>query len=146
MGCVVAINADNASSNDTMVNHLQMSFQRDFVDFRPSDVQMHCMAHTVHLAALELLKGIGVVKDDKKETYQDNVTAPLDREYDDNTGSDLEGLEDSAGVVDAYLGEVLTVIPKLRNIIRAVCSSPQQQEAWLEEANAFLQKMASVQC
>jgi hypothetical protein len=59
------------------------------------------------------LKGIGVVKDDKKETYQDNVTAPLDREYDDNTGSDLEGLEDSAGVVDAYLGEVLTVIPKV---------------------------------
>jgi hypothetical protein len=33
---------------------------------------------------------------------------------------------------------------QLRNIIQAVRSSPQWQEAWLEEANAFLQKAAAL--
>jgi hypothetical protein len=59
------------------------------------------------------LKGIGVVKDDKKETYQDSVTAPLNREHDDDTGSDMEGLEDFTEAADAPLVEVLTAIPKV---------------------------------
>ena len=53
-----------------------------------------------------------MVKDDKKETYQDAVTTPIDRKYDDSTCGDAEGQEDSIGVTDAYLGEVLTAIPK----------------------------------
>ena len=98
-----------------------------------------------------------MVKDDRKETYQDSVTAPLSREHDDDAG-DVDGLE------EATLGQVLTAIPKvdfifglhvldselicasclqLRNIIWAVHSSPQWQEAWLEEANTFLQKTAA---
>ena len=32
---------------------------------------------------------------------------------------------------------------QLRSIIRAVRSSPQRREAWLEEANTFLQKTAA---
>jgi hypothetical protein len=101
-----------------------------------------------------------VVKDDKKDVYQDSVTAPLSRDNDDDAGGDTEGLEDNIGTAEA-LGEVLTAIPKvcfwghsfeseliiscmfqLRKIIRAVRSSPQRREAWLEEANAFLQKTA----
>jgi hypothetical protein len=38
---------------------------------------------------------------------------------------------------------ICAYIFQLRNIIRAVRSSPQQWEAWLEEANAFLQKTAA---
>ena len=38
-----------------MVEHLEALLQWDFVDFSPSDVRMRCMAHTVHLAALEVL-------------------------------------------------------------------------------------------
>ena len=109
----------------------------------------------------QLLKAIGVVKDDKKDTYQDSVTAPLNRDHDDNVGGDVDGLEEDIAAAEASLGEVLTAIPKvyfifglhvldlelihaqLRNIIRAVRSSPQRREAWLEEVNAFLQKAAA---
>jgi hypothetical protein len=45
---------DNASNNDTMVDYLEMLLQQDFVDFSPSDARMRCMAHTVHLAVLEV--------------------------------------------------------------------------------------------
>lgn len=54
-----------------------------------------------------------MVKDDKKETYQDSVTAPLNREHDDDTGGDMEGLEDFTEAADAPFVEVLTTIPKV---------------------------------
>ena len=106
-----------------------------------------------------------MVKDDRKDTYQDSVTAPLNREHDDNAGGDADGSEEDIAAAEAPLGEVLTAIPKvdlilgfyilvvelihtyqfqLRNIIQAVHSSPQSREAWLEEANTFLQKTATV--
>ena len=53
-GHVIAINADNASNNDTMVEHLATLLQQDFIDFSPLHAQMWCMPHTVHLAALEV--------------------------------------------------------------------------------------------
>jgi len=89
------------------------------------------------------LKAIGVVKDDKKDIYQDAVTAPLNREHDDDVSGGVDGLEEDIAAAEASLGEVLTAIPKvdldfrlhvfdlklicaqLRNIIRAVHSSPQ---------------------
>jgi len=45
---------DNASNNDTMVEHLEALLQHDFADFNSSHVRMRCMPHTVHLAALEV--------------------------------------------------------------------------------------------
>ena len=84
-----------------------------------------------------------MVKDDKKDIYQDAVTAPLNRDYDDNVSGDVDGLEEDIAAAEASLGEVLTAIPKvdfnfglhvldselinaqLRNIIQAVHSSPQ---------------------
>ena len=45
---------DNASNNDTMVEHLEALLQWDFIDFNPSYARMQCMPHTVHLAALEV--------------------------------------------------------------------------------------------
>ena len=49
------VTCDNASNNDTMVEHLETLLQRDHIEFSPSDVRMQCMPHTVHLAALEVL-------------------------------------------------------------------------------------------
>jgi hypothetical protein len=54
----MAINADNASNNDTMVEHLEILLQQDFVEFHPSDVRLQCMPHTVHLSAMEVVKRI----------------------------------------------------------------------------------------
>ena len=51
----MAINADNALNNDTLVEHPELLLQHDFVLFNLSDVRMWCMAHIVHLAALEVL-------------------------------------------------------------------------------------------
>jgi hypothetical protein len=59
------------------------------------------------------LKAISVVKDDRKQTYQDSVTAPLSREHDDNAGGDLDGLEEDMAAAEAHLGQVLTAIPKV---------------------------------
>ena len=39
-----------------MVENLEALLQQDFIEFSPSDVRMRCMAHTVHLAALEVLR------------------------------------------------------------------------------------------
>jgi hypothetical protein len=60
------------------------------------------------------LKVIGVVKDNKKDTYQDSVTMPLGREHDDSGGADADGLEEDVEAAEATLGEVLTAIPKVR--------------------------------
>jgi hypothetical protein len=61
------------------------------------------------------LKAIGAVKDDKKDSYQDSVTAPLSREYDDSGGGDGDGLEEDSTAAEAPLAEVLTAIPKVRS-------------------------------
>ena len=53
-----------------------------------------------------------MVKDDKKDIYQDCVTAPLNREHDDDAIGDTEGHEDNMAPTE-YLGEVLTAIPKV---------------------------------
>jgi hypothetical protein len=47
------------------------------------------------------LKAIGVVKDDRKETYQDSVTALLSQEHDDNDGGDANGLEEDVAATEA---------------------------------------------
>ena len=87
---------------------------------------------------------IGVVKDDKNDIYQDFITAPLNREHDDNASGDAEGLEENMVAAETFR-KVLTSIPKfcfwtlfivsklistcmfqLKNIIQAVRSSPQR--------------------
>lgn len=60
---------------------------------------------------IQLLKAIGVVKEDKKDIYQDSVTAPLNREHDDDAG-DTEGFEENLTTTES-LSEVLTAIPKV---------------------------------
>jgi hypothetical protein len=55
-GHIITINADNASNNDTMVEHLATLLRQDFIDFSPLHARMQCMPHTVHLAALEVLQ------------------------------------------------------------------------------------------
>jgi hypothetical protein len=59
------------------------------------------------------LKVIGVVKDDKKDAYQDSVTMPLGCEHDNSGGGDANGLEEDVEAKAAPLGEVLTAIPNV---------------------------------
>jgi hypothetical protein len=61
-----------------------------------------------------LLKGIGVLKRDKKgnENYQDSITAPVDRSFDDDAiGQQDEDEEGDEG--DSMLLGVLSAIKKV---------------------------------
>ena len=68
---------------------------------------------------LQLLKAIGVVKDNKndKDAYQDSVTAPMGREFNDDAGGDGNGSDEDMLAVGATLSKVLTVIPKVYLIL-----------------------------
>lgn len=74
---------------------------------------------TASFMPYQLLEGIGAVKKSKKKTstssaYQDSVTAPVDRSFDDAEGADEEDEEDDADGNDARaLGEVRQAIQKV---------------------------------
>jgi hypothetical protein len=59
------------------------------------------------------LKVISIVKDDKRDVYQDSVTMPLGREHDNSGGGDADGLEEDLAAAEAPLSEVLMAIPKV---------------------------------
>ena len=66
---------------------------------------------------MQLLKTIGVVNDDKKDTHQDSITVSLNREWDNSSGGDGDGLEEDSTVAEAPLAEVLTAIPKVCSLL-----------------------------
>lgn len=50
---VLAINCDNASNNDTMMDELERISNLKGYEFDANEARLRCMPHTVHLAALE---------------------------------------------------------------------------------------------
>ena len=56
-----------------------------------------------------------MVKDKKndKDTYQDSVTAPMGRDFNDNAGGDGNDSDEDMLAVGATLSEVLAAIPKV---------------------------------
>ncbi|KIM75594.1 hypothetical protein PILCRDRAFT_13510 [Piloderma croceum F 1598] len=78
--------------------------------------------HTVHLAAVELLKGIGVLKHNKKkkgeDNYQDSVTAPIDRTFDDDAiGQEEDKEEQDEDDSSQMLLGVLSAIEKFNQVL-----------------------------
>ncbi|KZV63208.1 hypothetical protein PENSPDRAFT_590281, partial [Peniophora sp. CONT] len=53
-GRVIAVVMDNASNNDTLMEHLEHLHQAEFLDFNSAWARLRCMPHTVHLAALKV--------------------------------------------------------------------------------------------
>ena len=51
---VKSVNCDNASNNDTMMDHLGRLHEEDGYEFDATEARLHCMPHTVHLSALEV--------------------------------------------------------------------------------------------
>lgn len=50
----MAIVADNASNNDTMMDALETKAAKQGVIFQATDARCRCMPHTVHLAAMKV--------------------------------------------------------------------------------------------
>ncbi|KAF8867503.1 hypothetical protein BD779DRAFT_1407483, partial [Infundibulicybe gibba] len=87
---VVAFVMDNATNNDTLIQAIENRCIEDGIAFDASRARLRCMPHTIHLAAIKLLEGIGAISasDGRKATtrignYQDCVIAPLDQAQDD---------------------------------------------------------------
>ena len=59
---VIAVNCDNASNNDTMTDDLEAQSAAEGFEFDSQESRLRCMPHTVHLAALEVIKLIYLVK------------------------------------------------------------------------------------
>ena len=50
----MAISSDNATNNDTMMEGLELLLAGDGIEFSAEEAHVHCMPHTVHLAAMEV--------------------------------------------------------------------------------------------
>jgi hypothetical protein len=50
---VIAINCNNASNNDTMMDALERLNETHGFDFDAQESRLRCMPHTIHLAAME---------------------------------------------------------------------------------------------
>jgi hypothetical protein len=62
----MAIVCDNASNNDTLLQALGEKCADEGIDFSAIHLCIHCLLHIVHLAAMQLLEGIGAIKPDAK--------------------------------------------------------------------------------
>ncbi|KAJ7640480.1 hypothetical protein DFH06DRAFT_1000691, partial [Mycena polygramma] len=138
-GRIISFVMDNASNNDTMTQHFQQKCEEEGIEFDAEEARIRCMPHTAHLAALKLLEAIGVInKADKKKAegraaaYQDAVSAPLAREYDDDAEFDDEEGEDAEDGPGRGV-QKLKAVTKLRQIIRLIRASPQRRQAWVHE-------------
>ena len=123
-----------------MVEALERMLASEDPLFSAEEVRLRCMPHTVHLSAQEVLsQHLGRIsftsdtwhtwlaseihwccKPDKKDTYQDSATAPLDRECDEDIGDDVDEPdppEDALDGVEHALSEVLTAIPKVSSLL-----------------------------
>ncbi len=51
---VMAFVMDNATNNDTMVKAIKQKCFLEGIEFSAHESRLHCMPHTVHLAALKV--------------------------------------------------------------------------------------------
>jgi hypothetical protein len=51
---ILAIMMDNASNNDTMMEAIEPRCCEAGIDFSAQKSRMHCMPHTIHLAAIKV--------------------------------------------------------------------------------------------
>ncbi|KAJ3004761.1 hypothetical protein NUW54_g4661 [Trametes sanguinea] len=141
---VLAINCDNATSNDTLLAEIEHRCNEVGIPFSATNARMRCVPHTVHLSAIELLATLGIIKKSdanqaasSRSNYQDSVTAPTDREYDNLAGAQGESESDIAA--DAMSSDPHhNMLDALRKVIRAVRASPQRRQAWLAEVKRSL--------
>ncbi|EEB92505.1 hypothetical protein MPER_08973, partial [Moniliophthora perniciosa FA553] len=130
-GKIMAVMMDNASNNDTLMQELELRCFGTGIQFSAKDARMRCMPHIIHLAALKLLEGIGAIssKDTKNVAYQDEVSVPVDRKFDNHAVLvDMDEEEDTSDSLE----NALSAIVRLRKI------SPQRREAWIKEVKNTL--------
>lgn len=132
--------ADNATNNDTMMDNLARKFRGVKIAFNPKHARMRCMPHTIHLAAIKLLEGIGAVEKSKRATndnYQDNSSIKFTAEAEREAELVDDDAEDEVGI-DENVDAIMYSVPKLRCVIRTIRSSPQRRRDWFKLARSSL--------
>ncbi|KAJ6528538.1 hypothetical protein B0H19DRAFT_942319, partial [Mycena capillaripes] len=124
---VIAFVMDNATNNDTLVEHFAARCRSSGIPFSEENGRMRCMPHIIHLAALQLLKKVGALSDDdfvkactSLSAYQDSATESTDRTRDSSLVDQLD--EDT--------DEPVNPCHQIRKIVRHVRSSPQRRRQW----------------
>ncbi|KAF5345060.1 hypothetical protein D9758_010453 [Tetrapyrgos nigripes] len=151
VGKIIAIVMDNATNNDTMMKSLEDRCRRRKVTFSAKASRLRCMPHTIHLAAIKLLEGIGAISsktgrklETRSSNYQDNfaihVPPPKSTNSKSKTGEDKEDdeaveqdEEEEDSLDELKKDGIIPSVVKLRKIVRHVRSSPQRREAWYRE-------------
>jgi hypothetical protein len=92
---------------------------------------MQCLPHTIHLSAIKLLEGIRAMSKAEGQkasvcsiNYQDNITTPLDRIYDNNTMANdkIEDLDLDYDLKTGHTADgVMPAIEKVCKIIESPC-------------------------
>jgi hypothetical protein len=104
---------DNTTNNDTLLESLEERCNEEGIDFSHTKAWIRCLPHIIHLAAMQLLEGIGAIKSGAgcHGVYQESVTAPVDCDHDDNFAALLNDTDDE----DHFetLQEVLSAIDKV---------------------------------
>ncbi|KAH9008871.1 hypothetical protein EDB83DRAFT_2235051, partial [Lactarius deliciosus] len=136
---IIAIMMDNASNNNTMIKEIEHRCHQAGHKFCAKDARMWCMPHTIHLAAIKLLEGIGLISKADSELaassnfiYQDEINTRLECEYDPEAAPEDDGGDIETVPVDPS-ENIQTAVQKLRKIIRSVRSSPQRRQIWYQE-------------
>ncbi|KAF8798661.1 hypothetical protein BYT27DRAFT_7122774 [Phlegmacium glaucopus] len=127
---IIAMMMDNASNNDMLMEALESRCHDAGIEFSAAAARMQCMPHTIHLAAIKLLEGIGIMlKSNATQAcsnlnYQDDINADLNREHDLNAMAPDEEADDEDITIEAA-DHVKAAVQKLQKIVRSVCSTPQ---------------------
>ena len=122
---------DNASDNNMLMVSLEKRCDERRVPFSATNAHMRCLPHTIHLATIKLLEGIGAMSRAEGQkasvhsiNYQDNITMPLNRIYNNDTmaNDEIEDLNLDYNLKTGHTADgVMPAIEKVREIIESPC-------------------------
>jgi hypothetical protein len=105
---------DNATNNDTLIAALAEKHEAAGIEFNASRSRLRCMPHTIHLAAMKVLEGIGASKKaTRNANYQDDALMPLTDAADDEAAQ-ADDLSLGDDELNNSEDRILLVIPKVR--------------------------------
>ncbi|KAF8233897.1 hypothetical protein L208DRAFT_1264455, partial [Tricholoma matsutake] len=135
---IIAIMMDNASNNDMLMEALESLCQGAGITFSASVACMQCMPHTIHLAAIKLLEGIGIMSKSNamqassNVNYQDDVNVNLDCKHDLDAMA-TEDEVDNEAISTEPTDHVKAAVQKLRRIVCSARLTPQHRESWAQQ-------------
>ncbi|KAI0282918.1 hypothetical protein BC826DRAFT_921206, partial [Russula brevipes] len=117
---IMAFMTDNALNNDMLIDGIVEHAKRKGIFLNGDWIRLRCMPHTIHLAALKLLEGIGAISTteykkamSRSGNYQDSITTPLSCVFNDEAvGKDGEDDQDEVMLEIEHSSSILSAVEK----------------------------------